>query len=417
MDPLAPEHPIVTTAWERLAALGKISDQPHGLTRSFLSPASRRAAERIAGWMTDSGLTVEHDALGNLRGRHPGTLAKPPLLLGSHYDTVVDAGKFDGPLGIIAALAALDALQATGSPPTKPVDILAFADEEGVRFHATYLGSRACIGTLDPGLLSTRDAAGSSIEEVIAAEGWHEGATEIRYRRGGAGGYVELHIEQGRVLEDAGLALGVVPSICAQTRGRIRLLGRAEHAGTTPMAMRHDALAGAAECVLVIEKQARLHPPLVATVGVLETLPGAGNSVPGECRFTLDVRHPGDAELADAVAAIRKSCHEIASARGLGIDFEIVQQSASVQADPHLIGLVEKAVSNATGSTPPHIPSGAGHDAVVMSGIAPMAMIFLRCEGGLSHHPGENITRADLAAGISALASLIDLWCQTPDPP
>lgn len=407
---LDPDHPVVLKAWDRLHSLGAISDDAGRLTRSFLSPASRRAGLQILAWMEETGLSTAHDALGNLRGRHEGGGSRPPLLIGSHYDTVVDAGKFDGPLGIISGIAAIELLASQGRSPEETVDLLAFADEEGVRFHATYLGSRACIGELDEALLGTRDARGITIAEAIAHEGWHEGASEILYPPGSASAYLELHIEQGRVLENASLALGVVPSICGQIRGRIELRGQAEHAGTTPMPLRRDALAGAAECLLAIEGIAKLHDPLVATVGKLEVWPGAGNSVPGECHFTLDLRHPSDAQLEDALKAIERACREIAGARRLEIVFEILQRGAAVQADESWIAALAAAVAEITGSPAPRIPSGAGHDAVVMSAVAPMAMIFLRCRGGLSHHPDESITREDLALGIETLAKVIDRW-------
>lgn len=397
---------VTERAWERLEVLGGISDHPPGLTRSFLSPANKSAAARVMGWMAEAGLAVSHDALGNICGRHdcPGS-GCPPLLIGSHLDTVIDAGKYDGALGILVALAALEVLFATDSPPSVPVRILGFSDEEGVRFQATYLGSRACSGQMDASTLAVRDRSGRTLEEVIATEGWHEGAEEIRLGPGGA--YLEIHIEQGRVLEQSGHALGVVSSICGQTRARVTLHGRTEHAGTTPMSLRQDALAGAAACVLAIESLAQSRPPTVATVGKLDVSPGAGNAIPGEVSFTLDLRHPGDAARQSAEAAIRSICHDIAAKRALGFDWEVVQTTAAVACDPPLAALLDSAAGN---DVVPRIPSGAGHDAAMMSRIMPVGMFFVRCREGRSHHPDEAITREDLGAAIAATARFVKLW-------
>lgn len=252
MEDFSTNHPMVKRAWERLETLGGISDEAGCLTRVFLSPASRRAAETVMEWMRGAGLEVCHDVLGNIRGRY-GAGSGKPMLMGSHLDTVINAGRYDGALGIVVALAAVEWLSAAGTPMRRTVDVLGFADEEGVRFQGTYLGSGACVGSLSPGLLALRDEGGKSLAEVIESEGWHEGAETIFYPQGQAAGYFEVHIEQGRVLENAGLPLGVVPSICGQTRVRVSLTGQAEHAGTTPMELRRDALAGAAACVLMVE--------------------------------------------------------------------------------------------------------------------------------------------------------------------
>jgi allantoate deiminase len=398
-------HPVLESAWARLEELGRISDDATCLTRTFLSPASRRAGETVMGWMRGAGMGVCHDALGNIRGRHaPAGFSGRPLLVGSHLDTVINAGKYDGALGIVVALAAIEWLAASGTPLLSAVDVLGFADEEGVRFQATYLGSGACLGSPDTPLLALRDESGKSMAEVIADEGWHEGAETIRYSPGEAAGYFEVHIEQGRVLENAGLSLGLVPSICGQTRARVRLTGQAEHAGTTPMDLRRDALAGAAACVLRIEGYARARPPLVATVGKLRVSPGAGNAVPGEVVFTLDIRHPQDEARNGAAAALQSACAAIAAERGLLHEWETVQQSPAVECDAVMLETLRQALA---GWPPPLIPSGAGHDAVVFSKVMPVAMLFVRCRAGLSHHPDESITKEDLAAAIQATAAFM----------
>ena len=351
-------------------------------------------------------MRTSHDVMGNIRGCTAGSDARP-LLLGSHIDTVIDAGKYDGALGIIVAVAAVELLAAQGCPLLRPIQILGFSDEEGVRFQAAYLGSGACVGGLDDGSLAVRDASGRTVREIIAAEGWHEGAEEILITESEASAYVEIHIEQGRVLEESGNALGVVPAICGQTRSLITLHGRAEHAGTTPMSMRQDALAGAAACILAIENIAGSQPPLVATVGKLEVSPGASNAIPGRVTFTLDLRHPDDTIRKAALATIGSTIREIAVARSLESLHEIVQSTPAVVCDPEIVSLLALAIG---GSEPvPQIPSGAGHDAVMMSRIMPVGMMFVRCREGRSHHPDEAITRDDLAAAIAATARFIKL--------
>ena len=387
-----PDHLIQVSAraWERLDFLGGLTDQPPGLTRSFLSSANKAAASEIQKWMADDGLRVAHDVMGNLCGflDAPGSVHLP-LLFGSHLDTVIDAGRYDGALGIVVALAAVEFLLESGSSPAAPIGILGFCDEEGVRFQATYLGSRACTGQLDAKTLALRDRSGWSLEEVIASEGWHDGAEEILFQRGDAAAYVEIHIEQGRVLEAGGQALGVVPSICGQTRARLSIQGRAEH-------------------VLAIEEFARSRPPLVATVGDLTVSPGASNTIPGRVDFSLDLRHPMDAERQDAGERIQSLCHDIAGKRLLGFDWKTVQETPAVQCDAGVTALLASGV-NAENPVP-HIPSGAGHDAVMMSNILPVGMMFVRCRGGISHHPDEAIELEDLTAAIAATARFIKLW-------
>ena len=248
------------SAIQRLEALGRISEDPLRLTRTFLSPASKTAAELILTWMREAGLETAHAADGTLRGILPGINPEAaPLLIGSHYDTVIDAGKYDGPLGIISAIAALEKLRQQQIALPFPVHVLAFSDEEGVRFQTTYLGSRSVLGPLDDATLATTDATGKTLADTLATEGWHEGATPIHYPPGSVRGYIELHIEQGRVLEQLGHPAAVVSAIAGQTRLAIRLTGHADHAGTTPMPLRKDALAGAAECILRDRKSTRLN--------------------------------------------------------------------------------------------------------------------------------------------------------------
>lgn len=417
----------------RIGELGAITDTPGSLTRTFLSPANRQAARIVAGWMEEAGMEVAHDVGGTVRGVleqrskivdrrwemadaspsgsgiqdppssiHDPRSAAPPLLLGSHLDTVIDAGKYDGALGVLIAIAALEV---TG-PLAFPVHLLGFSDEEGVRFHATYLGSRACVGTIDDGMLAIRDANGVSLGEALELEGCHQGATGFFYDECSSRGYVEVHIEQGRVLEEAGEPLGAVSAICGQSRLAVTLSGQADHAGTTPMDLRRDALAGAAECVLAAERLARGEANLVATVGKLDVKPGASNAIPGEVRFTLDFRHPEDESRERLLDQLKAEFARIAGERSLDLEVELVQSNAAVPCDPALTESLLDAVEAATGHRR-LLASGAGHDAVMMATAMPVAMLFVRCRAGLSHHPDEHASPEDIAVALKVLVDFL----------
>ena len=417
----------------RIEELGAITNTPGSLTRTFLSPANLRAARQVMAWMEQAGMAVAHDVGGTVRGvldgrskmvdrrwekanaspsgsgvqNLPSTIhhlpsTAPPLLLGSHLDTVIDAGKYDGALGVLIAIAALEV---TG-PLEFPVHVLGFSDEEGVRFHATYLGSRACVGKLDDELLAVRDANGVSLGEALAHEGWHDGAKEFFYDESSSRGYVEVHIEQGRVLEEAGEAVCGVSAICGQSRLLITLIGQADHAGTTPMDLRRDALTGAAECLLATESLARSEAGLVATVGKLEVRPGASNAIPGEVRFTLDFRHPDDVSRERLLGQLRADFARIAEDRRLVLAVDRVQSNTAVPCDPalteSLLGAVEAATDHRR-----LLASGAGHDAVMMATAMPVAMLFVCCRAGLSHHPDEYASPDDIAVALKVLVDFL----------
>lgn len=390
---------------ERIEALGSITDTSPSLTRTFLSPANLRAARQVTAWMEEIGMQVGHDAGGTVRGILPGKNAEAvehPLLLGSHLDTVIDAGKYDGALGILIALAALEV---TGPLPF-PVHVLGFSDEDGIRFQATYLGSRACVGALEGGLLAIRDAAGISLATALEREGWHEGAVTFGYADTSARGYVEVHIEQGRVLEELGEPVCAVSAICGQSRIAVSVTGQADHAGTTPMPLRRDALAGAAACVLATESTARKNPGLVATVGKLEVRPGASNAIPGEVRFTVDFRHPDDAEKTRLLADLHAEFARISQDRGLRLDWDVVQENAAVPCDPGLTQLLLESSERITGCRRT-LTSGAGHDAVMLATVMPTAMLFVRCRAGLSHHPDEFASPEDIAVALRVLVDFL----------
>lgn len=397
----------VEIALARLEELGAISDAPSHLVRTFLSPANRQAAEKILSWMVALGMETNQAPDGTVRGILPGknpTLA--PLLIGSHYDTVIDAGKYDGSLGIIAALAALETLQLQEITLPFPVHLLAFSDEEGTRFQTTYLGSRSITAPLDSETLAAQDAAGISISQAIAIESPTATAAPILYPAGTPRGYVELHIEQGRVLEEAHEAACVVTSIAGQSRLTITLTGRADHAGTTPMPLRRDALTGAAACILAAESLAQSSPPLVITVGKIQVHPGASNSIPQTATFTIDLRHPDDEIRQNSLTRLHESYLRIADERQLHLHWLPIQDNNATPCDPTLTASLLHSLTAITGSTLT-LPSGAGHDGVAISKICPIAMLFIRCRDGLSHHPDEYATPADIATGIQILSHFL----------
>jgi allantoate deiminase len=322
-------------------------------------------------------------------------------VLGSHLDTVPDAGRFDGALGVLAGIAVVERLQSAGPGPESPVEVVGFADEEGARYGVAYLGSAAFAGLFDPSWLDLRDADGVTVAEAIrAAGGDPRDATSAP--RPEAAAYLEVHIEQGPVLEREGLPVGVVSAIAGQTRATLSLHGRAGHAGTLPMAGRQDALAAAAEIVLTVERIGRAGDGLVATVGALAVSPGAANVVPGEARLTLDVRHPDDSARAAAVAAIREAAAGIAAERRIGLEWVTLQEGGAVEMSVDLRDRLSAAIA-AEGHPVRSLVSGAGHDAVVLGRICPAAMLFVRCEGGISHDPRESVAEDDVGVALDVL--------------
>ena len=408
-------------AW--LDELGRISDEPDGLTRTFLSPAMRRANAQVARWMTAAGLAVREDPMGNLIGRLEGpTPDAKTLWLGSHLDTVRRAGRFDGALGVLAPIVALAELRRRRVALPFAMEVLGFSEEEGVRFASGYLGSRAFTGQLRAADLALRDADGVTVREAAArwnglspgrfsaerfsARSKQRGDTLLHLDPSHLLGYVEVHIEQGPVLERERLAVGVVSAIAGQTRGRIVFSGQAGHAGTTPMALRRDALTGAAEFIRFVESTARLRTPLVATVGSLSVSPGAPNVIPGEVKLSLDVRHPRDAARRSALTHLLAEARAIARRRGLKFTWEKTQDDGAVACAPALSARLVASVQ-AVQSRSIALVSGAGHDAVVVSAVAPVAMLFVRCRAGLSHHPDEYAAPADIGVALDVLVHFL----------
>lgn len=398
---------VLLRAIARVEELGRISDSPDFLQRTFLSKANRAAGECVMGWMRDLGMEVAHDKGGTVRGILAGKNPDAkPVLLGSHIDTVINAGKYDGALGVITAIAAIEELAVQGMELPFPAHVLGFSDEEGVRFQSTYLGSAGVVGGLDAGLMAMRDSEGKTLGEVLDEEGWHQDAEVFFYDKSSSSCYVELHIEQGRVLEDADEAVAVVSGIYGQARLRVVVEGLADHAGTTPMDLRRDALAGAAECMLRAELLAKGAKDLVATVGMVNVEPGASNAIPQTANFTLDVRHPDDAFLNEALDGLRNDFEDICERRGLSLKWMPVQVSGAVECDTGIVSELSDSVRDVTGNER-LMGSGAGHDGVMMSRAMPIGMVFLRCRAGLSHHPDEYAEADDIEAGIEVLVEFL----------
>jgi allantoate deiminase len=398
---------------QRITALGRISDEEGKLTRAFCSPAMRRANDLVASWMREAGMQVREDAIGNLIGRFecPKSKVQSPksktLLLGSHLDTVRDAGKFDGPLGVLAAIACVQRVRDSDVVLPFAIDVIGFADEEGVRYQSTYLGSKVLAGTFDSRELKRTDSDGISMADAIRRFGGNPGAiSSARLDRKDVLGYLEVHIEQGPVLEKKGLSVGVVSAIAGQKRYRCRFLGQAGHAGTVPMKLRYDALCAAAEFVVAVESLAKKSSGLVATIGKIEALPGASNVIPGEVHLTLDVRHAEDKTRDQACSSLLQWGRRIAAKRGVQAKFEQVHAAPSVRCDPNLSRILNQALRRRQRKSIT-LPSGAGHDAAAMAAITPVTMLFVRCKGGISHHPAEAATEKDIRVAIEVLTDFI----------
>jgi len=378
--------------------LARFSETPGALSCSYLTPAHIATAARIRDFMLAAGLTVRCDAVGNIVGVLAGDgRTSKHLLTGSHYDTVINAGKYDGRLGIVLAIAVAGSLRRAGLQLPFPLEIIAFAEEEGVRFKSTFLGSRAVAGRFDLEVLDCTDAHGTSLREAMRSAG-HEVAAIPSIARDPARvlGFVEVHIEQGPVLLDAGMPVGVVTSIAGSIRSMVTVQGLSGHAGTVPMPLRHDAAAAAAEIVLTVERRCSMQPGLVGTVGKLEVPDGAINVIPGRCELSIDIRSGRDALRDAADADITAEIKQIAVRRGVAVEQRRVLEAASVPCATTLQDAWSASVQRVTGGPAPRLPSGAGHDAMMMASLTDIGMLFVRCgNGGISHHPAETLSADD----------------------
>ncbi|MET0906852.1 MAG: allantoate amidohydrolase [Tardiphaga sp.] len=394
----------------RIDALAALSESPDNLTRVFLTEQHRAAAELLMSWMRAAGMSAQMDAIGNVCGRYEGHApGLPCLMLGSHYDSVRDAGKWDGPLGVITAIGCVEDLHRREVRLPFAVEIVAFADEEGTRFGSTLLGSRAVAGTFVESALAVRDRDGVSMRDALLAFGLdpdHIGAAARAPAEILA--YLELHIEQGPVLEAQHLPVGVVTAIAGATRLAVELHGTAGHAGTVPMPMRRDALTGAAECILAVEEFCRSdRGGLVGTVGYINAMPGATNVIPGRVSFTLDIRASKDSYRKMAVTDIVREIETIARQRNLDLQINVTHENRTAPCAPWLQRQIGAAIA-AEGYRVFELPSGAGHDGMAMIDIADIAMLFVRCRGGVSHNPAEHVDDADVAAGAGVLLRVIE---------
>jgi allantoate deiminase len=397
-----------TTVMERCELLANISEESYALTRPYGSQAMREANKVVSGWMHEAGLTVRRDEIGNLIGRYEGTGEKT-LILGSHLDTVRDAGKYDGILGVMVAIVCIQELHNRGERLPFSIEVVAFADEEGLRFGTTFLGSSVYAGAFDRSRLNLEDKNGVTLSQAVRAFGGDPDALENEDRgNGDLLGYCEVHIEQGPVLEQEDLPVGVASAINGQSRVRVGFAGKAGHAGTVPMEGRRDALCAAAEFVLEIESAAKAEPAAVATVGEISVLPGVSNVIPGEARHSLDLRHPDDAVRERLRDHLERRAGEIAASRGCEHHWQLRQETPAVPADPDLSALLGKAIED-SGITVRRLPSGAGHDAAQIAALTPIAMLFVRCKEGISHNPAESVKREDVGVAIEVMRNFLSL--------
>ncbi len=405
-------HDLGERVLARLDALAAVTDEPGRITRLYLSPAHRRAADLVAGWMRDLGLDVAEDATGTVRGflpaAAPGPQANRKLLIGSHIDSVIDAGRFDGCLGVVAGLAVVEELKARGIELPFGLEVLAFGDEEGVRFPTALSSSAAASGTYRADWLELADAKGIKLKDALKEFGCDPaGIRDAAIPPGSVIGYLELHIEQGPVLEHQGDALGVVTSIAGQSRFRFTITGEAGHAGTNPMPLRRDAFAALAEFSTIIERIAREGTAsLVATIGRVAVHPGAVNVVPGEVEATLDIRAGADAPRLVAIDRIRYEADRLAQRRGVKIRIERFLDVPTCPMNEDFQNGLAAAVGS-LGENAKRLPSGAGHDAQAMARAFPAAMLFVRSKSGISHNPAEYTSPGDLGLAVEALIRFV----------
>jgi allantoate deiminase len=395
---------------DRLDALAAITEEKGVITRTFLSEATLRANQLVAGWMREAGLTTSEDRVANLVGQSQAGSGDPVFLLGSHLDSVRNAGRFDGPLGVVLAIEAVEILRSAGAVLPFSLGVAGFSDEEGVRFQSAYIGSKAFCGLLTLKELTLADRNGQTLREVL--ERWN-GAEFVlsnpTFAPGRLAGFFEVHLEQGPVLESEGLAVGVVTGIAGQLRCRLTWTGKASHAGTTPVPLRRDALAGAAEFIREVEKGSEKFGGLMATVGRLAIEPNVSNVVPARVTHTLDVRHQSDSVLNAASAWLEHRAGTIARERRLDFTWEILQATTARECDAGLSRRLLGVVESVTGSTR-LLPSGAGHDAGILAPMLPVAMLFVRCREGLSHHPDEFVSLEDIGVALQVTVEFLRSW-------
>jgi allantoate deiminase len=389
---------LAEEAIARCRKLANFSEDTGGTRRTFLSAPMRDCHREVSSWMKALGMNVSMDAVGNLRGFYAGTsLRAPRILIGSHLDTVPNAGAFDGILGVVVAIGLVESLEGRKLP--FGIEVVGFSEEEGVRFGVPFIGSRALVGRVDEELLGRKDEHGQSVRKAIQDFGLNPNEISKAALSDDVLGYVEFHIEQGPVLESLGRPLGVVEAIVGQNRLEFTFSGQANHAGTTPMNLRHDALTAAAEWIVAIENLARRTPGIVATVGFVEAKPGATNVIVGEARATLDIRHASDRARTESLDELIRQAESIGTRRGVTVKWRTLLSQHAVAMDPFLTGQIAQAIQRA-GCEPHRMASGAGHDAMILAEKIPAAMVFLRTPGGISHDPAESAHLDDVAKAL-----------------
>jgi allantoate deiminase len=409
-----PDADLGTLAREVLARceiIAGFSEEPGRITRTFLCQAMRPLHRCVGGWMQEAGLTVRLDEAGNIIGRYTADKENAPIfLIGSHFDSVPNAGKYDGVLGVLLGIAAVQALRGRRLPCA--VDVIGFCEEEGIRFRTPYLGSLAVCGCLTPAILERTDSAGLSVAAALRSFGLDsDRIAETAYSPAQVLGYLEAHIEQGPILESLDLAVGIVEAIAGQSRLWVTFEGQAGHAGTLPMDQRRDALTAAAEWLLEVEQWARAITGLRATVGTLAVKPGAVNVVPGSASLSLDLRHACDDVRGQSLATLLEQAQAIADRRHLRFQVDHAEHHAAGPADACLTDKLASAVVS-SGQRPHRLISGAGHDAAVMGRLTPMAMLFVRSPGGISHHPDEAVRPDDVCIALEVMVRfLLTLTC------
>lgn len=415
-EPPIDAQQIAATAariFARCDQLAGYSEDPSRLTRTFCCRAMSQAHDRLIEWMTAAGMECRTDAVGNLIGRVTGSCpgksgaASPVFMIGSHLDTVIDAGKYDGPLGVLMGLGVAELLRDHGIELPFALDVIGFSEEEGVRFNTPFLGSRAIAGEFSAELLELTDATGVSVKSALESFGLDVSkCQEAAYPEAALLGFLEPHIEQGPILEDADLPLAVVSAIAGQTRALFEFVGQAGHAGTIPHEFRRDALAATAEFTLGVERMGQETAGLFATIGEVHAWPNVSNVVAGRAEARLDLRHVDDSQRLRAWDRIQQLAAEIADRRGVSWAMEDCQQQPAVAMDAALSRRLEESIG-AAGLPVHQMPSGAGHDAVMMARRTPTSMLFLRCRGGISHHPDESVEVDDIAAGLDVIVRML----------
>ncbi|MEX0969674.1 MAG: M20 family metallo-hydrolase [Paracoccaceae bacterium] len=399
---------LLAQSW--LDRLAQCSEPGPGVTRLPFTPEHRAALNLLTELMEAAGLTVMLDAAGTLIGRLDGPKGAPVLLMGSHQDSVREGGAYDGIMGVVLPVLALERLRDDGIVLPFSVEVLAFADEEGVRFPTALMGPRALAGTFDMAALDMRDRDGISLRRAMESFGLApDDLPGLKREAAQIAGWIETHLEQGPVLQNAGQPVGIVTAICGIERHSVTLTGMAAHAGTVPMELRRDALAGAAELVLAVEALAQGTNGLLANVGTLQVRPGAVNAVPGEVALTLELRAPSDELREKAAKALTRAATDIVARRNLGLDIVRTYAQAATPCAQQFSARLAQAVTE-LGYKALHLPSGATHDTSAMADLCSVGMVFARCKDGISHHPEESVDPEAMSTVIKALYRTLQMY-------